>query len=411
MSPFDKLIEKNDEFRQIFHQLPERKIIIRANDPTFTIDEVTDSYLEVTGLQRSDLIGKPYFTVFPDVSERYKKSGVSHMAEVFRKVILTKKPQVQRAFRYDLPNPKRPGEYIEHHWRTTHYPVFAVDGKVSHILQVSRNATNEVFFNREAKEAKLLQKRNEELQELGRSKDEFVALASHQLRTPATAVKQYLGMVLQGYVGPVDPVQEELLTKAFESNERQIQIINQILNAARADTGKLIMTPGLFDLNEMMRVVTDELRHDIEARGHAFTVVRPETPVQVRADIGYLRMAIENLINNARVYTPDGGRIAVKLSVSQSKAHISVQDTGVGIRKSDMSKLFAKFSRIHNELSVQAGGSGIGLYLAAEIVRLHGGSIDVDSKIKKGTTFTIHLPLARTKPRVVQAPRHITVKS
>ena len=87
----------------------------------------------------------------------------------------------------------------------------------------------------------MLQRRNEELKAISRSKDEFVALASHQLRTPATAVKQYIGMVLQGYVGDITEEQSDVLTKAFESNERQIQIINQILSAARADTGRLVM--------------------------------------------------------------------------------------------------------------------------------------------------------------------------
>jgi signal transduction histidine kinase len=151
------------------------------------------------------------------------------------------------------------------------------------------------------------------------------------------------------------------------------------------------------------------MRHDIEARKHSFTVLLPDVPVQVQADIGYLRMAVENLINNARVYTPDGGAIALKLLADTKQAKIVVEDTGVGIHKKDLTKLFAKFSRIHNELSVQAGGSGIGLYLAGEIIRLHGGSISVSSKINKGTTFTITLPLAHAKPRVVESPKHITV--
>ncbi len=307
-----------DTFHQVFHQLPERKLMIRTDDPNFTIDEVTDSYLIATGLERDDIIGKPYFEAFPDVTAQFRKTGVSKMAEVFRAVMRTKEPQIQRAFRYDMPNPERPGQYLERHWRTIHYPIFDATGSVSHVLQVSRNATDEVFFNREAREAKVLQKQNEELQALSRSKDEFVALASHQLRTPATAVKQYLGMVLQGFVGEVDPVQEELLAKAFESNERQIQIINQILNAARADTGKLVMTPTLVDLAALVRGVGDEMRHDIEAHEHAFTMLLPDTPVQTRADIGYLRMAIENIIHNASIYTPDGGAIALKLMTDKT---------------------------------------------------------------------------------------------
>jgi signal transduction histidine kinase len=109
---------------------------------------------------------------------------------------------------------------------------------------------------------------------------------------------------------------------------------------------------------------------------------------------GYLRMAIENVLHNASIYTPDGGRIELRLERDGEQACLSVIDTGVGIKKSDMHKLFTKFSRIHNPLSVQAGGSGIGLYLTAEIVRLHGGTVTVQSKVKRGTTFAILLPLA-----------------
>jgi two-component system sensor histidine kinase VicK len=247
------------------------------------------------------------------------------------------------------------------------------------------------------KEAELLHKRNKELETLSRSKDEFVALASHQLRTPATAVKQYLGMVLQGYVGDITETQTEMLDRAFESNERQIQIINQILNAARVDTGRLVMVPAPLDLRSLVRGIVDEMRGTLETKGHTFKAHLEGKPLEVLADVSYLRMAVENIINNASVYTPPPGNITVSVSRQGKQAKIVVSDDGVGIKKADINKLFAKFSRIHNPLSVQAGGSGIGLYLAAEIVRLHNGSITVDSRIRKGTTFTISLPLRESK--------------
>jgi len=251
-------------------------------------------------------------------------------------------------------------------------------------------------LNRRA--AKILQKRNEELVAIGRSKDEFVALASHQLRTPATAVKQYLGMVLQGYVGEITETQTEMLDKAFESNERQIQIINQILNAARADTGRLVMSPIPLDVRPIIRGIWSDMQPAFDQRHHHRKLTLPRNPVLVSADQGYLRMAIENILYNACVYTPDGGTIMVRLNrTGTHSCRLSVADTGVGIRKADFNKLFAKFSRIHNQLSVQAGGSGIGLYLAAEIVRLHSGRITVESKLHKGTTFAISLPLVQNK--------------
>ncbi len=243
--------------------------------------------------------------------------------------------------------------------------------------------------------AKMLQKRNRELEAIGRSKDEFVALASHQLRTPATAVKQYLGMVLQGYTGDLTDEQAEMLAKAFDSNERQIQIINQILHAARADTGRLMIAPIPLDLRTLVRGVWSDMRSSFEQRHHSYSISLPRTPLVVAADQGYLRMAIENVLYNACVYTPEGGSITARLSRTGKRCELTVADTGVGIRKSDFNKLFAKFSRIHNPLSVQAGGSGIGLYLTSEIVRLHSGSVGVHSRLHHGTTFAISLPLVQ----------------
>lgn len=258
-------------------------------------------------------------------------------------------------------------------------------------------------LNRQA--ARILQQRNEELEAISRTKDEFVALASHQLRTPATAVKQYIGMVLQGYVGEITEVQADMLAKAFESNERQIQIINQILNAARADTGRLTMLPVPLDLSRLVSNIAGDMEGAVQQRRHTLVVRVPGRPLMAAADSGYLRMAIENILHNAVVYTPDGGTITVRLSRAGKRAVLRISDTGVGIKKADLQKLFVKFSRIHNPLSVQAGGSGIGLYLAAEIVRLHKGTVEVESKPGKGTTFAISLPLVQNEPKKAQRRR------
>jgi signal transduction histidine kinase len=151
------------------------------------------------------------------------------------------------------------------------------------------------------------------------------------------------------------------------------------------------------DVCSLARGVADDLRSTLEQHKHMFTVLVPAEPITISADLGYLRMAIENLLHNACLYTPDGGKISLAVSVDSGRICIKITDNGVGIRKADLSKLFTKFSRIHNPLSVQAGGSGIGLYLTAEIVRLHGGVVTVDSQFKRGTTFAIFLPVAQNK--------------
>lgn len=520
-----------EDFSTIFRQLPERKLLLRTNDPDYTVEAITDSYASMLGVDRETVIGRPYFDVFPNsAGQPDGQREVRGLSRAFRSVIQTRKPQERHMFRHDIPDPTDSSKLAERYWRTALYPVLGENGDVIYIIQVSTNATSEVLAARELEEvrlhldealeagkvgtwtwdaatnlaignaglasifhipakraeqgqpletyvnlvhpedrehlkqafrdatkqkntfdvefrigngkltrwvigrgrmlihggtkrfsgvavdvterrdlqaqielarrqdrlnraeAKLLQQRNEELQTISRTKDEFVALASHQLRTPATAVKQYLGMVLQGYAGEITPLQTDMLTKAFDSNERQIEIINQILNAARADTGKLVMTMAPFDLVAMLRGVIEEQRSTLNGHEHRLLASIPSHPFVFHGDPAYMRMAVENLISNADKYTPQEGVIRLTLTISDTAISISVADTGVGIHKKDLDKLFVKFSRIHNALSVRAGGSGVGLYLASEIVKLHDGTIDVKSAPNQGTTFTIHLP-------------------
>lgn len=193
--------------------------------------------------------------------------------------------------------------------------------------------------------ARILQERNDELERISRSKDEFVALASHQLRTPATAVKQYLGMVLQGYAGDITSEQNEMLEKAFQSNERQIQIVNQILNAARVDTGRLVLARTPLDIVNLARGVAADMQAAFSQRNHKVRFYGPKEAIWLRGDQGYMRMAVENLVHNACIYTPNGGSICVRVRVRGAYCLITVADTGVGIAKADVGKLFTKFSR------------------------------------------------------------------
>lgn len=224
------------------------------------------------------------------------------------------------------------------------------------------------------------------------AKDELLSLASHQLRTPATGVKQYVGMVLQGFAGKVSKDQKALLEKAYASNDRQLSIINEILHLAKIDSGRIVLAKHKANLGDLVDDIVTEQRPDIKAAGHTLKLHTPKRGLTMRVDAHTLRMAIENLLSNAIKYTPEGGTISVRLSRDETHAYIAVQDSGVGIAQSDQEKLFKQFSRLSNEMSVRVGGTGIGLYLAKHLVELHGGRIIVESAPGKGSTFTIALP-------------------
>ncbi len=233
---------------------------------------------------------------------------------------------------------------------------------------------------------------SEEEKSLQAAKDELLALASHQLRTPATGVKQYVGMLREGFAGKLSPLQKRLLDKAYASNERQLGTINEMLFVARSDSNNLRMDKSKINLNTMVQEITDEQAGSISQRKQQLRLRLPKGIVWVIGDEQYLRMAFENIVSNASKYTPDNGEIFVTLYNKSAQAVFIVQDTGVGVSKSDQPMLFKKFSRIHNELTTSVSGSGIGLYLAKKVIDSHGGSIALESDGKKGSVVTIQLP-------------------
>ncbi len=224
------------------------------------------------------------------------------------------------------------------------------------------------------------------------AKDELLALASHQLRTPATGVKQYIGLLRDGYAGKLDDKQQMLIEKAYESNERQLSTINQILFIARADAGEMRFDYTECSLNDMLLSVLDEQSSAIKEHQLSTVVKIPNKHISLAVDKNYLRMAIENIVSNAIKYTPDKGKIRVSLRRDGEFIKITIADSGVGVAPEDYPLLFQKFSRIPNELTSKVSGSGIGLYLAQQIVVAHHGRIDFSSRPNKGTKFIITLP-------------------
>lgn len=223
------------------------------------------------------------------------------------------------------------------------------------------------------------------------AKDDLLSLTSHQLRTPASGVKQYLGLVLQGYSGKISKKQKEVLKKAYSANERQLEIINQLLYVAKADAGQIRLEKKHHNLTMLLRDVVDNYQDEAASRRISLNF-RRTTPVELKADPRFVRMIIENLLSNAIKYSYPGSSVSLTLNTQGNRVVLRVKDKGVGIAREEHPKLFQKFSRIDNELSREAGGSGIGLYLAQKLAEAHGGSIKVVSEAGTGATFTLRLP-------------------
>jgi two-component system cell cycle sensor histidine kinase PleC len=239
-----------------------------------------------------------------------------------------------------------------------------------------------------------LTKQRDKLQELNSAKDEFVSLASHQLRTPATVVKQYAAMLNQGYVGELSKEQKDMVDVVYKSNERQLEIIEDLLRVARVDDGKVYLEKSACDVVQQLEKVIHKQDILFKAREQTVVLHKPSKQIIAFMDQKLMLMVLENLLDNAGKYSDLGGKITIKVEQDDSYTTVSIKDTGVGIRKSDRQKLFKKFSRIDNPLSVSVGGTGLGLYWAKKILDLHEGSIEVASTLHRGSTFTVKVPLA-----------------
>lgn len=237
----------------------------------------------------------------------------------------------------------------------------------------------------------------QEQREIQEAKDELLALASHQLRTPATGVKQYIGLLREGYAGKLNKEQKIYVERAYANNERQLGTINKMLFVARANAKKIDLKLERIEIRGLAMSTIDDLDEAIKENNHTLVTDFPSKKTYIEADSKYLRMCLENILHNAVKYTPDKGKIRFSIRKIKNEMVIKISDTGVGVAEKDFPLLFRKFSRVPNELTSKVSGSGIGLYLACKVVNAHGGTIEFESELGEGTTFIIKLPV-KQKP-------------
>lgn len=243
-----------------------------------------------------------------------------------------------------------------------------------------------------------LSKANEKLKELDQLKSEFVSLATHQIRSPLTAIKGYVSLIEEGDYGPVSKDVKEALDVVHKSTDNLVTIVGDFLDVSRIEQGRMKYDFKDFDLQDLVRQVVTELKPNIEKKGLAINYsFDKDKKYSINGDFGKIKQIIGNIIDNSIKYTP-AGQIAVSLSKpSGDKALIKISDTGVGIPVKVMPKLFKKFSRAENANDVNIIGTGLGLYVAKQMIDAHHGRIWAESKGEnKGSQFYIELPAKTT---------------
>jgi signal transduction histidine kinase len=234
-----------------------------------------------------------------------------------------------------------------------------------------------------------LASQNEQLLEAGRVKDEFVALISHDLRTPLTSIMGYLELTLEG--GNLSEEQHRYLDIVDRNAARLLRLVNDLLFVARFEAGQLDLEPGELDLAAVVRQSVTEAEPRAAAGGIELTCEASDVAA-VQADRGRMFQLLDNLVSNAIKFTPAGGDVRVSLSPVNGVVRLEVSDTGIGIAPAEQKRLFERFFRASTASDQQIPGTGLGLYIARAIVEAHGGSIAVRSELGEGTSFCVELP-------------------
>jgi PAS domain S-box-containing protein len=228
--------------------------------------------------------------------------------------------------------------------------------------------------------------------EIDRMKSEFISLASHQLRTPLSAIKTYSHMLIEGFMGPIEPAQKKALYTIISASNRMNELISTLLNITRIESGSIAITPKYVNINKLVEEVHKELLHTATEKSITMTFNVPKTPLQVRTDNLIAKEVLSNLVTNAVKYTPDNGTIFIKVLSRKNDVCIQVADTGFGIPTYSQDQIFTKFFRAHNVVKRETSGTGLGLYLVKGLADVLGGKVWFKSKEDEGSTFYFALP-------------------
>ncbi len=361
----DRTEQEKDKANTILQGIGDGVMVI-DNDLRITLFNKMAS--EISGYSAKEVLNKKYNQFIKFVDEKNKKSNDDYIKEAMATNSIMEMPD-------DTLLIKKDGSFVP-----VNDSAAALSDREGHSIGcviVFRDVTKE--------------------REVDKMKTEFVSLASHQLRTPLSAIKWFLEMLLEGDAGRITKNQKNYLQQAFDSNERMISLVNDLLNISRIESGRLSLVPKPTDLIELSQTVIDELMPSIRAHNQIFKFIKPKKLPKIKLDTNLIGQVIANLLSNAIKYTHRQGEIVLKIERKDGQVAISVKDQGVGIPQNQQSKVFQKFFRADNVVTLETEGSGLGLYVAKKVVEASGGHIGFVSQEGKGSTFTFTLPLSGSK--------------
>ena len=346
-------------------------ILASISDGVFVVDKelrivlFNQSASDISGFSKVEAIGKPYDEILSFV---HAETGQPEVG--FVRYSLEKGTVQEMLDNIELIC--KCGEKVS--VANSAAPVFDGAGKISGCVVVFRDVTRE--------------------RAIDQAKTEFVSLASHQLRTPLSAINWYSEMLLAGDAGPITEEQRIYLQEVYHGNQRMVELVNALLNVSRIDLGTFSVDPVPTMITEVADSVLSELKPQIVGRRQHIDIEYDEQIPIMQLDPKLIRIILQNLLSNSIKYTPEKGKIRLGIMLD-GKHHIliTVADTGYGIPHAQKDKIFSKLFRADNVTDKDTEGTGLGLYIVKSIVKTNGGEISFKSSENKGTTFSVTLPL------------------
>lgn len=359
-------------------------------DRDFVIVAVTDAYLRATMTVREEIVGRELFDVFPDNPDDPEATGTRNLRASLETVLRTGAPHAMAVQKYDIRRPDS-REFEERYWKPLNTPVI-LDGQVAYLIHSVEDVTKLVRLEHLEGENQQAAGELRDMRAADRAKDEFIAIISHELRTPMTSILGWTRMLALG--GLDEQTRREALEAVERSTLAQAKLIEDLLDESRIASGKLRLEPRALDLRIVLANAVSQARPAAEAKQIAVSVDRGDERYDVFADPARLQQAIGNLLANAIKFTAEGGAVQVRLRRDGAEGVIEVSDSGGGIAPSLLPHVFERFRQGDGGGSERQSGLGLGLSITRHIVEMHGGSVGASSEGEgRGATFTVRLPL------------------
>ncbi|MBL7091799.1 MAG: PAS domain-containing protein [Candidatus Omnitrophica bacterium] len=373
---YKDLVNKYKLLSSLMNHIPD---VIYFKDKKGRLVMVNQAYAKGIGLKPRDIAGKTDFDFFP-------KERAQRMAEDDMYVMRTGKSiidKIERATRVDG---------VDNYVTTTKMPRHNDKGQIIGLIGITRDITRRMQLMRLREEKTRVEKKLEALEGLNKMKSEFISVVSHELRTPLAIIKEALMLVFDEIAGPVNDKQKKVLIKAKDNIKRLGNIIDELLDISRIESGRFKLHYFLVNFNDLLKDSSEFFKRLAQDKGISLDYFLPKKQVNLFIDTDRISQALTNLINNAIKFTEQNGKIKVEVKILETKVRIGIIDTGIGIAKQNLPKLFNRFVQVPKVAGAERKGIGLGLSIAKELVEKHGGEIWAESKLGVGSKFYFTLP-------------------